>query len=242
MRLKGKKAIVTGANRSIGQAIAVEFARQGADVVVSYRSDEAGAIKTIEAVEKLGQKGKAIYVDFSKEESAQAFFDQSLDFLKKVDILVNNAAGYDTTEFLGLDKDVFKELLDIGVVAPMLLTQMVSAHMIDNGIDGSIINVSSISGLRPYPNRVAHSTAKAALNMLTKNTALELAKYNIRVNGIAPGATPYDLSDQENLAKSIPLKRVGLPEDQAKAAVFLASDDSSWMTGHIMVIDGGQSL
>jgi NAD(P)-dependent dehydrogenase (short-subunit alcohol dehydrogenase family) len=116
--------------------------------------------------------------------------------------------------------------------------------MIEQGIAGKIINISSISGERPYPNRTAFSASKAALNMMTKSTALELAPYRIRVNAIAPGATPYDTEALENhsLIQEIPLKRTGKPEDHASAAVFLASEDSSWMTGQIMTIDGGQSL
>lgn len=129
-------------------------------------------------------------------------------------------------------------------MAPTLLTQLVAKHMIKEEISGRIINVSAISGLRPYPNRVAHSTAKSALNMLTQSTALELAPYNIRVNAIVPGATPYDESIiyDNTAAKGIPLKRAGTPRDQANGAVYLASDESSWVTGHMLVVDGGQSL
>ncbi|GAB4232796.1 MAG: hypothetical protein Tsb0021_11560 [Chlamydiales bacterium] len=128
-------------------------------------------------------------------------------------------------------------------MAPMLLTQMVARQMVEKKIKGSIINISSISGLRPYQNRAAHSTAKAALIMLTKSCTLELGKFNIRVNAIAPGSTPYDSSGEGFVTEGIPLVRTGTPKDQANAAaVFLASDDSSWMTGHTMVVDGGQSL
>jgi len=240
MKLKGKKAIVTGANRSIGQAIATSFAREGANVFISYRSDKDGAEKTVTSIEELGCKAKAVYADFSELEAVQAFFNQALDFLGQVDLLVNNAAGYDTSDFLSLDVKDFNQLLQVSVTTPMLLTQLIARQMVDRNIAGSIINVSSISGVRSYPNRAAHSTAKAALNMLTQSTALELAKFNIRVNAIAPGETPYESIDE--VSNHIPLLRVGKPQDQANAAVFLASDDSSWMTGQVMVIDGGQSL
>ena len=244
MRLAGKKAIVTGANRSIGRAIAIAFAREGADVLISYRSDKEGATKTVQAIKAHGVLGKAVYADFSHGEAVEQFFKSSLEFLGSIDILVNNAAGYNTTEFLELAACDFEELLKVGVTAPMLLTQLAAKQMIKQKIAGRIINISSISGNRPYPKRVAHSTAKAALNMLTKAMALELAMYNIRVNAIAPGETPYE--SDENGAKTvpshIPLRRVGLPEDQALAAVFLASDESSWMTGEVLTIDGGQSL
>ncbi len=242
LKLLNKKAIVTGANRSIGSAIAIAFAKQGADVVISYRSDAEGAQATVAEIQKANRLGNAIYADFSHPDNPDAFFKDALGFLGSVDILVNCAGGYDTRPFLELGVDVFELLFKVGVSAPMRLIQLAAQHMIHAKISGSIINISSISGNRPYPNRVAHSTAKAALNMLTQSTALELAQHNIRVNAIAPGATPYRDDIDPPLLEGIPLKRAGLPEDQANAAVFLASEESSWMTGQIMTIDGGQSL
>ncbi len=154
---------------------------------------------------------------------------------------MNNAAVYDTSAFLNLEVATYEHLLRVGVMAPMLLTQLTAKDMIAKSISGSIINVSSISGHRPYPNRVAHSSAKAALNMLTQSTALELAAFGIRVNGISPGATPYDGAAVDPSFR-IPLQRGGTPEDQAAAALYLASLESSWMTGQMLTVDGGQSL
>lgn len=241
MKLLGKKAIVTGANRSIGRAIALAFAREGADVVISYRSDQKEANITIEMIKQLGRSGKCFFADFSCIENVSTFFDQALEYLGQVDILVNNAAAYDTTAFLDLEPIRFEELIKVGITAPMFLSQLSAKQMIAKKISGKIINISSISGNRPYPNRVAHSAAKAALNMLTQSMALELAQYGIRVNGIAPGMTSYeDTPVVENL--SIPLRRVGIPLDHAQAAVFLVSEESSWMTGQMIIVDGGQSL
>lgn len=244
MKLKGKKAIVTGANKSIGRAIAIAFAEEGADVVISYRTDEKGALETLDAIQKAGRAGKAIYADFTQEKGVEHFFQQGLAFLGHIDILVNNAAGYDTAAFLDLSFETFEYLLKAGVMAPMLLSQLAAKEMVKNKTAGNIINISSISGMRPYPNRTAHSTAKSALNMLTESMALELGSYNIRVNAIAPGNTPYDESTihESSIVEGIPLKRAGLATDQAKAALYLASEDSSWVTGHILVVDGGQSL
>lgn len=241
MKLLGKKAIVTGANRSIGRAIAIALASEGADIAISYRSDESEANKTIQSIEQLGRSGKSFFADFSKTEGVRQFFQQALHYLGSIDILVNNAAGYDTSAFMNLNIDKFEYLIKVGVSAPMLLIQLAAQNMIKEGRPGTIINVSSISGNRPYPNRVAHSTAKAALNMLTQATALELAQHNIRINAIAPGATPYEANETESNT-DIPLKRTGTPMDQATAAIYLASEESSWMTGQIMTIDGGQSL
>ncbi|MEN8237246.1 MAG: SDR family oxidoreductase [Pseudomonadota bacterium] len=128
----------------------------------------------------------------------------------------------------------------------MLLSQLAAKHMVENHIEGNIINISSISGIRSHPNRVAHGTAKAALNMLTKNMALELAPHKIRVNAILPGGVPY-ATDPETAAlvandPSTPLQRAGKPEDQAKMALFLASQDSEWLTGQLLTVDGGQTL
>lgn len=244
MKLHSKRAIITGANRSIGSAIAVAFAKEGADVVISYRSDQIGANNTIEEIKKAGRSGKALLADFSDLREVELFFEKALDFLGHVDILVNNAAGYDTTPFFELNIEKFEQLIRIGVSAPMLLIQLAAKHMIEKKIAGKIINISSISGNRPYPNRVAHSTAKAALNMLTQATALELAAHNICVNAIAPGTIPYDertIKDDEFI-EDIPLKRAGTSKEIANAATYLASEEASWITGQILTIDGGQSL
>src|SRR4051812_13460110 len=124
MRLLGKKAIVTGANRSIGKAIATAFAKEGADVVISYRSDETGAKDTIRAVKKLGRSGECLFADFSTTEGVKIFFQQAIEYLGRVDILVNNAGGYDTNSFLDLDVDKFESVLKVSLSAPMLLTQL----------------------------------------------------------------------------------------------------------------------
>lgn len=240
MKLLGKKAIITGANRNIGAAIARMFAEQGADVCISYRSDLIGAEEVQESIIKMGRRAKALHADFSDETNINSFFNNATSFLGGLDILVNNAAGYDTSAFLDLPLETFKDLFAIGVFAPMVMTQLAAKYMIAGRQRGTIVNISSISGLRPYPNRVAHSGAKAALNMLTQSTALELAEYGIRANAISAGPIPYE--ESQIYAPEIPLGRYGKPEDIAKAALFLASEDSSWMTGQIIVVDGGLSL
>ena len=133
MDLKGKKAVITGANRSIGRGIAEMFARHGSDVVISYRSDKEGADSVVKNIKEQGRFAQALYADFSNKKEVEGFFAEALASLGQIDILVNCAAGYDRTPFLDLDANVFENLLQIGVVAPMMLTQLVAKHMIENG-------------------------------------------------------------------------------------------------------------
>lgn len=243
MKLASKKVIVTGANRSIGRSIATTFAKEGADVVISYNSDEKGAQETVSEIKKHGRNALSIHADFSETSKIQNFFEKALAFFGHIDILVNNAAGYYPSPFLEIDIETFENLFQIGVIAPMLLSQLTAKHMIQKEIQGRIINISSISALRPYLGRGANCTCKAALNMLTKTSALELAPYKICVNAIAPGSTPYEGdTSEDSFGVEIPLRRKGLPKDHAQTALFLASDESSWMTGQILSVDGGQSL
>ncbi len=246
MKLLHKKAIVTGANRSIGRAIAIEFARHGADVLISYRSDKPGALDTVAAIEAQGRKAWAVHADFSATQGITSFFDTALETLGAIHVLVNNAGGYNTQPFLDLDVHEFEALIKVGVTAPMVLSQLTAKHMLAHHIAGSIINISSVSGTHPHPNRVAHATAKAGLNMLTRNMALELAPHKIRVNAILPGGTPYatdpGAAELVKYDPNTPLQRSGKPEDQAKMALFLASSDADWLTGQLITVDGGQTL
>lgn len=243
MRLNGKKVIVTGANRSIGKAIAVLFAREGAELVISYRSDEKGAEETVQSIHQAKGKAQALYADFSTPEGVEQFYREAIEILGHIDILVNNAASYNTMGFFELKPDDFQNLLQVNLVAPFYLSQLVAKDMIEEKIAGNIIHVSAISGIRPVLNRAGFAPSKAALNMLTQSMALELAQYNIRVNAIAPGSTPYEENgDLGSLLNDIPLGRAGRSSDQAAAALFLASDESSWITGQILTIDGGHSV
>jgi NAD(P)-dependent dehydrogenase (short-subunit alcohol dehydrogenase family) len=243
MRLEGKKAIVTGANRSIGKAIALLFAKEGAELVISYRSDKKGAEEIVSCIEKANGNVTALYADFSTHEGVEQFYRECLHVLGHVDVLVNNAGGYNTLGFFELTTHDFEQLLQVTLMTPFFLSQLVAKGMVQKKIKGNIINISSISGTRPTMNRVAHASGKAALNMLTQTMALELAQHGIRVNAIAPGYTPYEESSEFDPAiKDIPLGRAGLPNDQASTALFLATDESSWMTGQILTVDGGHSI
>lgn len=243
MKLEGKKAIVTGANRSIGKEIALLFAKEGAELVISYRSDKKGAQEVVSCIKNAGGKASAFYADFTTHEGVEHFYKESLNIFGNVDLLVNNAGGYNTLGFFELTPHDFEQLLQVTLMTPFLLSQLVAKGMVETQTKGNIINISSISGIRPTMNRVAFSSGKAALNMLTQTMALELAQHGIRVNAIAPGYTPYEISSKlDPLIKEIPLERAGLPSDQASTALFLATEESSWMTGQILTVDGGHSI
>ena len=243
MRLEGKKVIVTGANRSIGKAIALLFAKEGAELVISYRSDKKGAEETVNHIQESGGMAKALYADFSTHAGVEQFYRESINILGQVDILVNNAGGYNTLGFFELKPQDFDQLLQVTLLTPFFLSQLVAKGMVQKQTGGNIINISSISGIRPTLNRVAHASGKAALNMLTQTMALELAQHRIRVNAIAPGYTPYEKSSElDPFLEDIPLGRAGLPNDQASTALFLATEESSWITGQIFTVDGGHSI
>lgn len=243
MKLKGKKVIVTGANRSIGKGIALLFAKEGAELVISYRSDKKGAEETAQFIRQANGIVKAVHADFSTCNGIEQFYQESINILGYVDILVNNAGGYNTLGFFELTPQDFEQLLQVTLMTPFFLSQLVAKGMVQRQTKGNIINISSISGTRPTMNRVAHASGKAALNMLTQAMALELAKHGIRVNAIAPGYTPYEESSQfDPIIGDIPLGRAGLPNDQASTALFLATEESSWMTGQILTVDGGHSI
>lgn len=243
MKLAEKKVIVTGANRSIGKAIALLFAREGAELVISYRSDKKGADEVVDCILNAGGSAKAFYADFSTCEGVEQFYHECIRVLGHVDILVNNAGGYNTLGFFELTPHGFEKLLQVTLMTPFFLSQLVAKNMVEKQTRGIIINISSISGTRPTMKRTAHASGKAALNMLTQSMALELAQHGIRVNAIAPGYTPYEENSEFNsVIQDIPLGRVGLPSDQASTALFLATDESSWMTGQILTVDGGHSI
>lgn len=243
MKLEGKKVIVTGASRGIGKAIALLFAEEGAELVISYRSDKKGSEETVQCIQKKRGIVKALHADFSTHTGIEQFYRDSINVLGHVDILINNAGGYNTLNFFELTPKDFEQLLQVTLMTPFFLSQLVAKGMIQRKTGGNIINISSISGTRPTMNRVAHASGKAALNMLTQTMALELAPHGIRANAIAPGYTPYEKNSEfDSAIKNIPLGRAGLPDDQASIALFLATNESSWMTGQILTVDGGHSI
>ncbi len=251
MELSNKSAIVTGGGQGIGKGLALALAKAGANVVIHYHVAADKADTTANEIRKLGRRAITIQSDFSQANAPEAFLNTAISQLGSIDILVNCAAIYHRGPLLNLSPELFTKMQQMNVEVPLRLIQGLAHHLIERKAPGSIINISSISGLRPAIGSCAHSCAKAALNMLTASAALELAPYQIRVNGIAPGVTetesnePYMKQDPKawkEMIETIPLKRGGYPSDYAGLVVLLASDASSWLTGVTITCDGGTTI
>jgi len=248
MKLKGKVAIVTGAGRGIGRAISLEYAREGADVVVSD-IDLQAATDAAKEVRSLGREELAVKVDVSDSTEVREMAENVLNRFGKIDILVNNAGFFKrTSPIVDLSEEEWDKAMDVNLKGTFLCTKYVGKQMTKQR-EGLIINIASISGLMPFVHWGPYSPSKAGVISLTQLAALELAEYNIRVNAICPGPIRTPLTDivyadkklREARIKSIPLNRFGEAEEVAKVAVFLACEDSSYMTGHAIVVDGGSS-
>lgn len=247
MKLQGKTALVTGADSGIGQAIAVTFAREGADVVVHYNSDQAGAQKTAAAIEQHGRRAEILQANLADPHAAQTLFQQATDRLGRLDILVNNAgAGASVDSSLDTSLDEFIRVLNIDLVSPWALCQAAAKQMVERG-SGVIINVTSVHEEIPSPGGAVYDASKGGLRSITRTLAFELAPKGVRVNNIAPGmiATPMTADrteDPQKLEESkqrIPMRRPGQPQEVANVALFLASDDASYVTGSSYFVDGG---
>jgi 3-oxoacyl-[acyl-carrier protein] reductase len=241
-KLLGKVAIVTGASRGIGRAIAVELGKEGASIIINYSNDDSGAKETLNILEELGITAYAIKKDVSKFHKAKEIVDETLKHFGKIDILVNNAAKSEIGLFMDSSKEDIEMLLSTNLLGPMYLTKHVIPHMI--GRSGVILNISSMWGEVGASCEVIYSTSKGGLNLFTKALAKEMALSKIRVNAIAPGVIDtkmnsfLSLEDRKSLEEEIPIGRFGLPEEIGKTAVFLCSDDSSYITGQVIRVDG----
>jgi len=244
--LKDKVALVTGASRGIGQAIAETFAREGAKVVICGRKRE-----TIEeTAHAIGPAVIPIVCHVGRSDQIRLMVDQVTRELGRIDILVNNAAtNVAQAPCLEIDEGMFDKMVEINLKSAFRLTQLVAPGMCERGA-GSIINISSISGVRPQFEGLLYSMTKAALIMMTQSYAIELGPKGVRVNAIAPGLIQTTLSeyfwkDEEKLAKRIakqPIQRLGQPADVAEVALLLASNSGAFMTGQTIVVDGGVLL
>ncbi len=245
-RLKGKVAVVTGASKGIGASIAEHLAAEGAAVVVNYASSKAGADAVVKRITEKGGKAIAIQADVSKPDDIKRLFAQTKATYDKLDVLVNNAGVYEFSPLESVTPDHFHKQFNLNVLGLLLTTQEAVKLMGSRG--GSIINISSIVGQMPFKQASVYSASKAAVDAITISLSQELGPKKIRVNSLNPGmvetegleASGIKESDFRKMTESqTPLGRIGQPQDIATAAVFFASDETSWVTGQTLILAGG---
>ncbi|MGH7993310.1 MAG: SDR family NAD(P)-dependent oxidoreductase [Limisphaerales bacterium] len=245
-KLTGKVAVVTGASKGIGAAIAKHLAADGASVVVNYASSKAGADKVVGEITAQGGRAVAVQADVAKKADIDRLFAETKKAFGAADILVNNAGVYEFGPLEQISEAQFHKLFDVNVLGLLLTTQEALKYF--NGDGGSVINISSVVGVNPMPGAAVYSATKAAVDAITKSLAKELGPKKIRVNAINPGmietegvhAAGFIGSDfHKNAVAQTPLGRIGQPQDIATVATFLASSDSAWITGETFVVAGG---
>jgi 3-oxoacyl-[acyl-carrier protein] reductase len=245
-KLAGKVAVVTGASKGIGAAIAKALAAAGASVVVNYASSKSGADNTVDQISKTGGNAVAVQADVAKPADITRLFSEAKKAFGRLDTLVNNAGIYDMLPLESITPEHFHKQFDLNVLGLLLTTQEAVKHF--GGDGGSVINISSVVSTFGVPGAAVYSATKGAVDALTRSLAKELGPKGIRVNAINPGmvetegthSAGIEGSDFQAATKAAtPLGRLGQPQDIAGAAVFLASSDSSWITGETFLISGG---
>lgn len=245
--LQDKVAIVTGASRGIGRAIALELAEQGADVVVNYANNTEKAERVAQEIEAVGRKSISLKADIRDEKQMKEMIKEVVQTFGKVDILVNNAGVTKDNLIMRMKAKDFDDVIDTNLKGVFNCTKAVSRQMMKQK-EGKIINVASIVGVAGNPGQANYVAAKAGVIGLTKTTALEFASRNILVNAVAPGFITTEMTDvltdeqKEGMLNMIPLNKLGKAEDVAKVVRFLASDDANYITGQTIHIDGGMVM
>ena len=244
-KLDGRVALITGSSRGIGRGIALEFAREGAHIVVNYRRDAAAADATVHAIQELGGRAAALQADVSEWGAVQAMVEQALRHFGHLDIVVaNSGIASRVAPLWDLDVDHWHKVININLHGVFYTCRATVGHLVQRK-SGNVILISSIGADACGPMGAPYYVAKAGVNALTKSLAKECAAAGVRVNCIAPGLVATDMGDRmmkfygDALVAGIPLGRAGQPEDIGKAAVYLASDDASFVTGKILRVDGG---
>jgi glucose 1-dehydrogenase len=249
-KLKGKVALITGSDSGIGQAMAIEFAHEGADIIICYHTDKDGAQKTLKEVEKLNRKGIVQQVDISDEQQVEKLFAHTIQAFGAIDVLVNNAAVNGSgVHVADMDTEAFDRTIRTNLYGTFFCSRTFIRHRKQQGGKGKIINISSVHEEIVSAGTADYCASKAGIRNFARTLALELAEDGINVNNICPGMilTPMNqeaVNDKETRKKSeqhIPMKRAGKPEEIAKVALFLASPDSDYVTGSSYFMDGGLS-
>ena len=239
-----KVAFITGSTRGIGKEIAIILAESGYDIAINYRQDNDNLKNTKREIEEKGVKCLTVQGDVSRFEDCEKCIKHIIDEYGKIDVLVNNAGITKDTLLMRMKKEDFQDVIDINLVGTFNVTKNVISHMI-KARSGRIINISSVVGISGNAGQTNYSASKAGIIGFTKSLAKEVASRGILVNAVAPGFIETDMTDvlkdevKEEIAKNIPLKRVGTAKDVANVVKFLASEDSSYITGQVICVDGG---
>ena len=256
-RLQGQVALVTGANSGIGKAIAIELGREGADVVVNYVSREEEAAKVADTIRAAGARALALRADVSKEAEVQGMFARALEAFGTFDILVNNAGLQKDAPFDQLSVEAWDLVMNVNLKGQFLCAREAVRVFKKQGVRpgvscaaGKILCVSSVHDVIPWAGHVNYAASKGGVMLMMKSLAQEVGSQRIRVNSVSPGAvrTPINMEAWDSreaynaLMKLVPMKRIGEPQDIARAAVWLASDDSDYVTGATLYVDGGMTL
>lgn len=248
-KLAGKVAIVTGASKGIGAEIARALAGEGASVVVNFATSRSGADKVVADIQGAGGKAVAVQGDVSKHDDIIRLFSETKKQFGKVDVLVNNAGVYDFKPLTEVNAEHFHRQFNLNVLGLILATQEAAKYFGETG--GSVVNIGSVAGKMAMPGGSVYGATKAAVDSITRSLAAELGPKNIRVNTLNPGMvetegttsqgiTNHDNDFRKQIEAQTPLGRIGRPDDIAPVAVFLASDDSKWVTGEAIYVSGGQ--
>ncbi|MEY2602302.1 MAG: 3-oxoacyl-[acyl-carrier protein] reductase [Verrucomicrobiota bacterium] len=244
--LVGKVAVVTGASKGIGAAIAKALAAEGASVVVNYSSSKTGADKVVAEISSAGGKAAAVQADVARKADIERLFAETKKMFGRLDILVNNAGIYEFAPLENVTEELFHKQFNLNVLG-LILAAQAAAKLFDS-TGGSIINISSVVSTMGFPNASVYSGTKGAVDSITRSLAKELGPRGIRVNAINPGMVETEGTHAAGIAESemrkqteaqTPLGRIGKPNDIAGAAVFLASSDSAWITGQTLGVSGG---
>ncbi|MCP5420355.1 MAG: SDR family oxidoreductase [Gammaproteobacteria bacterium] len=255
--LRGQKALVTGANSGIGKAVAIHMAQEGADVVINYVANDAGAEAMVEEIKAKGGNAIAIKADVSNEEQVQAMFRRMFDEFGTIDILVNNAGLQKDAPFEEMTLAQWNTVIGVNLTGQFLCAREAVKEFKRRGVvpevscaAGKIISMSSVHEVIPWAGHVNYAASKGGVMLMTKSIAQEVAPHRIRVNSVCPGAirTPINMEAWSTpeayaeLMKLVPYKRIGEPVDIARAVVWLASDDADYVHGVSLFVDGGMTL